>query len=229
MAEWNRRTWLFRSACSTDSTTIAVETVILPNWKDADCPWCQELYALRDHVSDHDSANFEAEAKIRLAQLSHDPAFGRGNNIFLKPKSASRLSFTSSSFFGPKTASDAWIIGCVASAIQWLRTAESESFTKRPRLGPRRFPIVTVLRHGAYLKHTWTDSLLRAAIIRSAQPYELVYSDPDSERERIETAKDLILSPQETERDLFLELVVAEMTGRFPNLRALDTSSGGKH
>jgi hypothetical protein len=195
----------------------------LPNWKEADCPWCQELYALFDHDSDHGAVELGIEAKKRVTQLSGNSSFGRGNEIFLKPTSVSRLSFTHESYYGHQEASDAWIFGSVASAIQCLRTSDSERFTKKPRLGPRRFPIVTVLDYGTYLQHTWTDSLLRAAIIRSAQPYELIYSDPVSEKNRIVAAKKLTQSLLKTEQDLSPELAAAEMTGRFPNLQALES------
>jgi hypothetical protein len=66
----------------------------------------------------------------------------------------------------------------------------------------------------------WTDSLLRVAIVRAAQSFELVYSDPHEEKKRIAEARRLMRSWLQADRDISPELVVAEMTEKFPNLNA---------
>lgn len=212
-SRWEKITKNFRLTSGEKSQVHAVEEIILPDWSKEKCPWCQEQRALRDKGGE--------DLVARLNQLANENTFETSGEIYRRSEGIQNLSFTKGSYFGPITASEAWVTGCVASSIQRLRTGGVSGVRNNPPLGPRRFPIVTVIKYQEYLSETWTDSLLRAAIIRLSQPYELVYFDRLKESKRLEAACKLIQSSLPTESDLTEELLLGELTGRLPGLVVL--------
>jgi len=225
MENWHRLTNLFereRRACGT-ATTHAVETILLPNWSEADCPWCDELRQLTE--LEESPLIDDQFIDNRIDDLSNDWSFGEETNIFLTPKEKERLYFNPGSFYGPKELGDVWIACCAASAIQNLRTTEYEEKSNTPRLGQRRFPLASVLKYNDYLVDTWSETLLRASIIRATNAQELIYSDAEVEKQRITAARNLITSDDHTENEIARELLIAELSGKFPNLDVLNNTS----
>ena len=128
----------------------------LPDWRDADCPWCQELalyarWALRGPLPER--------LADRMDALSSAKAVGMVEDLFLAVPAEAPLTLGPSSFFVDQASSQADAFAAVSSALQRLRSREPAA---GPPLGPRRFPVSTVLRHGDYLRETWTDSILRS-------------------------------------------------------------------
>ena len=79
----------------------------------------------------------------------------------------------------------------------------------KPALGHRRYPVVTVLDHNEYLFGTYSDSLLRACLLRAAHDYELVYADRNTEKQRTQRAIELMASTSAIDSDVSAELVIA--------------------
>jgi hypothetical protein len=213
---WDRQKRYFCASMRGKTYTAqCVEYVLLPNWQEDKCPWCLERGALNRAPETAQRLLGKTGTRHRRTALESDAEFGAGDQIFLRPAGSTRLSFTNDSFFGPVKASDSWIFASVASAIQHLRCPSCEEVTKLSRLGPPRLPIVTVLRYQDYLTECWTDSLLRAAILRATRPYELIYSNADVEADRHAAALDLVRSTAPTNRDLNREVAIACMVGKF--------------
>lgn len=99
----------------------------------------------------------------------------------------------------------------VAASLQHLRTA---TITDRPPLGPRHFPVSTVLNHHDYLCAKWTDSILRATFLRAARADELTYADPNKEDARTRQLMDLVMQEGEGEHDIALEVLLATALGK---------------
>jgi hypothetical protein len=116
------------------------------------------------------------------------------------------LKLYSGSIFLPPGTPQATVFAAIASALQHLRTTRSEP---QPPLGPRRYPIATVLKVREYLKDVYKDSILRAAILRAACADELVYMNEAAERRRTGLVTALVRSAAADERDLALELILA--------------------
>jgi len=129
------------------------------------------------------------------------------------------LSFTKGSRFANVGTCEASVFAAVASGVQSLRSPEYEDRAKKPALGPRHYPVATVLNHKEYLFGTYSDSLLRACLLRSAHDYELNYTDQALEKEKTQRAVDLITSRSPINNDISAEIVLAALLGKFPRLR----------
>jgi len=220
IAYWNRRTMHFVKARRDDASVHCIVQIILPNWSKNYCPWCQELSALL-RFGDVENELLQQDAIFtRINDLSKEGNVGRGDNLFLKPSDTDRLSFTIDSFFAPLGSSEAWMYGAVASTIQFLRNSENSKILRRPTLGIETYPVSTVIKYNDYLVDCWSDSIIRASIIRAAQPLELEYANSSIEAERLEAARTLIGSDIDDDSDLRCELWIGELTGRFKNLKA---------
>jgi hypothetical protein len=88
-----------------------------------------------------------------------------------------------------------------------------------------------VLKSSEYLVHTYTDSVLRASIIRACTRDELEYTDPDLERVRAQQAHALIGSSNVYVNNLRAELELAISPGKFPASATtnVSTTSTGPH
>ena len=129
------------------------------------------------------------------------------------------LSFTKDSKFAALGMSQASVFASVASGVQTLRSPEYEARAHRPALGPRHHPVATVLNHNEYLFATYSDSLLRACLLRAARDYELVYTKIDTEKEKSKRAIELITSPSRIESDVAAEIIIASLAHKFPDLK----------
>lgn len=115
------------------------------------------------------------------------------------------------SLFANFGANQAEAFAAVASALQYLRSASTPD---RPPLGPRQFPVSTVLNHEDYLCSKWTDSILRAAFLRAASSEELTYADAGRENARIQALEDLLVQSADGEHDIALEILLASNLGK---------------
>ena len=186
-------------------TVNAVEKVVLPDWREQRCPWCRER-ALYDKWQRHAPSLPQALVE-RSEQLAASPRTGLTQELFLQAVGARGLfALGPDSLYLPQRANQAEVFAAVAAALQTLRTIPVQG---RPLLGPRRFPVSTVLAHADYCKAKWTDSILRGSFLRAASPDELTWADPTSEAERTETLRRLITQPVDGEHEIALELLLA--------------------
>lgn len=180
----------------------------LPDWREPECPWCQELQLYRRWGR-------RGELHRRLAErreaLGRAVAGGMSDDLFLAVPAESPLKLGPSSFFVDHESSQADAFAAVSSALQRLR---SRPATQGPPLGPRHFPLSTVLRHGDYLKETWTDSILRSIFLRGAHAEELVYAEASTETARTTELRDLLLDPSPAQHDIAIEILLAAALGK---------------
>jgi hypothetical protein len=184
-------------------TVDAVEFILLPDWRDNDCPWCREkrLYERWSMVAPLPDLFVE-----RLGLLSRSMATGLINDLFAAIPGLPEMKLGPSSLFTAERANQAEVFAAVAASLQYLR---SEPPSDRPPLGPRHFPVSTVLNHEDYLRSKWTDSILRATFFRAASSDELTYADANRENLRTAALNDLLMQDAEGEHDIALEILLA--------------------
>lgn len=180
----------------------------LPDWRDQDCPWCQEL-ALYNRWARR--GPLHARLADRAEALSSAAARGLTDDLFLALPARTPLALGPSSFFVGQASSQADAFAAVSSALQRLRSRDP---AHGPPLGLRRFPVSTVLKHDDYLKETWTDSILRSIFLRGAHPEELVYADPATEAKRTTDLRDLLLDTSPAQHDMAIEILLAAALGK---------------
>lgn len=189
-------------------TVRCVAYVLLPDWRENDCPWCREkrLYERWAALSELPELLVR-----RLEHLSRRSTAGITNELFLEIPGLPSMTLGPESLFANFGANQAEAFAAVASALQYLRSASTPD---RPPLGPRQFPVSTVLNHEDYLCSKWTDSILRAAFLRAASSEELTYADAGRENARIQALEDLLVQSADGEHDIALEILLASNLGK---------------
>jgi hypothetical protein len=195
-------------------TVTAVEQVCLPDWNEDDCPWCQES-AVLDYLLTAHSEDVSLEIKRRANRLRGAGEDGLIDDVFLSGIGMEPMALTPNSNFVRHPATQAETAAAVASAVQEMRTNENIA----QRLVPHGFPLRTVLDH--HDLNRYTDSILRAALLRVAAPMELRRSKEEHELERIEWVVSKLISSDAHDRQLRRELLVAILLQRLPR-QALD-------
>lgn len=192
-----------------DDTMEAVEQLFLPNWREDQCPWCEEQRLYDARISK--GSELAHELHERNLRLQEAPGAGMQDDLFLVAPTRDPFAITRGSLFADVGCSQADVFASVASSIQTLRCSPPAG---RPALGPRRFPVSTVLRGQEYLHDTYTDTILRAAILRASERDELTYADSRKEAERSQWLQSLITSPRADEWELIPEILVACASGK---------------
>ena len=200
------------------NTVSAVEAFALPDWNEEKCPWCNELRAYQTFSNREGQRRLSLTLRNRRQLLERSMHAGLTNDLFLTPQTVPNLSFTRDSKFAALGTSQASVFASVASGVQTLRTPDYENRVKRPALGPRHYPVATVLNYDEYLFGTYSDSLLRACLLRAARDYELVYTDVNEERKKTERAIQLMTSMLPIENDVSAEIIIAVLAKKFPEL-----------
>lgn len=190
----------------TSNTVDAVFSVCLPNWQDRNCPWCREAAFYESCKPESDDAEFPDFMVKRQAMLADRDA-GLRDNLFFVLDGAPPLKLHSGSIFTADNSrcSQAEIFTAVAASLQHLRVAGDGQLA----LGPRRYPVATVIQSSNYLHEMYTDSILRASILRGAGLEELVYTDADKERDRSDYISTIMTSTEADKIDLRAEIIVA--------------------
>ncbi len=189
------------------NTVDAVFNVCLPNWQDRHCPWCREAAFYESCKPESDDAEFPDFMVERQAMLT-DRDTGLRDNLFFVLDGAAPLKLHSGSIFTADNCncSQAEIFTAVAASLQHLRVFGGG---RPPPLGPRRYPVATVIKSSNYLHEMYTDSILRASILRGAGLEELVYTDSDKERARSDYISTIMASTEADKNDLRAEIIVA--------------------
>ena len=155
LAAWDRgcRTLRFRASPDrlnplAQHTVAAVETIVLPDWHRPDCPWCAEMSLYRGRAAQGDEALSDEMLRSRLAMLTQCDLDGLAESLFLTIPGLPEILLARNSVFVDAPASQAVVFAAVAGAIQHLRTLNDP---QKPPLGPRHFPISTVIDDELYL------------------------------------------------------------------------------
>lgn len=190
-----------------ENTVACVFEVTLPNWQQDKCPWCQErLLYERLESEGNDLPERFRHRRVSLAERD----LGLDSSLFLDPDT-SELKLYPGSIFAPENCTQAEVFAAIAAAIQSLRVCDVQN---KPRLGPRRHPIATVLDRKTYLHLVYTDTVIRASFLRGATREELVYTDKKSEIDRSALIATIIGKKENDESNLTLELVLAAALGK---------------
>ena len=187
-----------------NNSVEAVFTVCLPNWQGANCPWCREANFYEQCAPEVEDSMLPPLILKRQAMLA-DRDTGLRNDLFFVASDLNPLKLFSRSVFAPETCNQAEVFVAAASALQHLRVVKGA----RQVLGPRRYPIATVIEGKNYLHDMYTDSILRASILRGSALEELVYTDSEKEKYRTELITAIMTSAHSDVNDLSAELILA--------------------
>jgi hypothetical protein len=176
----------------------------LPNWLGSDCPWCREAAFYQHWSSAEEDAELPDFLMERQATLA-DRDSGLKDNLFLVDPVLPSLRLYSGSVFAPQFCNQAEVFVAVAAAVQQLRIPSGQ----KPALGARHYPIATVVEAKNYLHEMYTDSVLRASVLRGAALEELVYPEATDERERSNFIASILTSTHNDINDLAAEIFLA--------------------
>ena len=147
----------------------------------------------------------------RRALLTNEEDEGMTDNLFWKLPQKDRLYFSSGSLFVEAPATDAEIFSAVSAALQEKRRSlENAGYI----LGGAGYPVRTVLNHDEYLYKVFTDSMLRACFLRSADHFELIHVNQDREKHRAMCSKNLIMNGEVNEHDIAAEMLFHYLAGK---------------
>ena len=162
------------------------------------------------------SAGLSPLLSERRRYLEQNRHRGLDECLFLAPPGIDQLHFTDGSHFGAIVMSQASVFAGMSSALQRLRNKSARRFTP---LGPPHYPIATVLDDNEYLVTTYTDSLVRACLLRAAMSYELNYTDGEAEKTKSDRASNLLCSQMKVEHDISAEIILAALAENFHSSR----------
>lgn len=201
------------------NTVSAVFEACLPNWQEGRCPWCEET--LLYQVLQKDGQSLPDEILTRQTLLA-DRDTGLRDNLFLAEPDGAESKLYSGSIFGTEDSNQAEVFAAVAAALQHLRVSPNGD---RPVLGPRRYPVATVLEAEHYLHRTYTDTVLRASLLRGTISEELVYTDVELEAKRTKLITNILVSSDIDVNNLSLELVLAQAMRKCQISEEIDRSA----
>lgn len=187
----------------------AVENILLPDWDNAECPWCQESRILDDIIKLNPAEVSQAMVR-RAGRLRSSSQQGLTENVFLPGTDDRDVSFTQGSFFVDFPARPSAVVASVAATLQEMR----EDSDERKRLSPTGFPLRSVL--GLADLDRYSDSMLRAAILRAATAAELRRTGELEENKRSQWARAILQDQSDDAKRLRRELLVAVLMHKLP-------------
>ena len=191
-------------------TVDAVEQLILPNWKEDECPWCKELDILQMGRGMGGKYPLSLVKRMAALQKPIDHRAGDGIEAFLRLASIGNdapFKLLTGSIFGPEGMSDVDTFVSVASTIQSLRNDAG--------LGMVGFPNVHLLDAEDYVGANFSDSILRAALVRTGRRKEMEHLQAKDEDLRRNLVKKAIM--EQTEQPcIALELLIACALHKLP-------------
>ncbi len=199
-----------------------VEKIVLPNWRDEECPWCMEYRWLSDMMRDGKLRVASLDLVLARQQLLEAAADSEGliDKVLWVPPGQLRPTITRESIFLPhNNATEADVVASVAGAIQRMRTDPKET-----RRLSTDFPQPRLLSPSNYLGPSprYNDLILRMAVLRSARRSELRRWDDGDETERSTYLCDGF---DDNQHSFALELIVAMSQQKFPRIETSDTVS----
>jgi hypothetical protein len=200
---------------------IFAEEILLPNLDTDRCPWCQEEGLLRNLQKKFlDDQTLRQILMRRMQQLSRSRSEqGLESEVFWHFSPDQALTLTPNSIFlDHRNSSQSDLALAVGSALQHLREAGSHNSHLE-----RGYPHATLLDSNDYLGNKFTDDIIRAAILRLADPKELACWEEEHESKRKELLNTLILRPESKVpptdirfQAMLMELATSSMLGKIP-------------
>jgi hypothetical protein len=210
-SKWDKlkRNLQYRDGHAKKHTLGYVEFLLLPDWDSDRCPWCIE-HKLYERMLEH------GELPLVLASRSY--AINTQGAALVPYPHDFEFQLTQNSIFAPQGTPQGSVIAAIMSGLQQLRTDPSRTFA----LGRQSYPSITCLNPIDYLGGTFSDPVLRAAILRSARRSEVEHIGSEQEQLRAAMAKKLIMSAKPDERAVSIELLIAMACRKIPKLSFTD-------
>ncbi|NQD78197.1 hypothetical protein LOY42_13685 [Pseudomonas sp. B21-023] len=188
-----------------------IETLVLPDYNQFDCPWCLEFNSINGSVKKgiKNSGHFYE----RLTKLSNiqDGLSGKDALFHIDPRTES-ITLGGGSYLAPEKTGISGVVLAVASSLQLMRSHDDET----KRLSPG-FPYTQVL--GAKNFENYSEGLIRSAIIRNASAIE--YGVIQKE-ETLAVLLPALEDPQQG--SLLSEYLIAVICGKLPPFTTLSDS-----
>ena len=186
-----------------------VESVVLPNWNQDNCPLCLEQVFLQD-LADNQGGQISSWVQERLNLLKKAASEGLSDSVFLQLQDASALRLTINSLFARPNAPQSVVLSSVAAAIQEMRACKDRA----RRLDARGFPIRTIFSTRDLERYS--DGILRASILRSLAPEELRRFSVEKEKLLVGQAEAIFEATEVDEKNTHAELALAIGLGKIP-------------
>jgi hypothetical protein len=215
-ADWESRMMRLRFRTPTHlprHTVSHVELVVLPDWQEKECPWCQEQEQIRLLARARRASPACVVRGHRLQAAVRDEPMVR--DLFFVPEGAAAMRLTKNSILIDEPASQADVFCVVASTLQTMRTTDVPGKTL-----VSHFPEIHVLDPQCAFGTHFNDSILRAAVLRAARARELEYPDAEQESARRQLAAAVVVDPRPDMHDLSFEIGVAMMLHKLPSILA---------
>ena len=199
-----------------------LEKIVLPDWREDECPWCLEHEWLSEMIPHTDFSDKSKKLAIARHRLLQEAAEARGliNDVFWIPPRRQRPTITRGSIFLPHSrATEADIAASVAGAIQRMRVNPREE-----RRLKADFPQPRVLSPHNFLGPSprYNDLVLRMSVLRNTLPGELKRWDDDDENQRASYLRNALIDDNCC---FALELTVAIAQRKFPLLTDEDLTA----
>ena len=104
----------------------AIETLVIPNWNEDDCPWCKEV-RLHGDAFTVEQSRIQQAREDRLGVLEREKELGLKEGLYLQVSERRPWEIAGESIFAPAGACEAAVFVAVASALQDLRTVDDEA------------------------------------------------------------------------------------------------------
>lgn len=171
----------------------------LPKWlTNQDCPWCTEQRILTRLARDYDEVDTPYEDRLKLLQSKDS---GITHQAFYVDAEENTPNLGANSKILPQDSSAIQVLISCASAVQQLRTAQSDS------LDARSFPAPRYLAERVFSKN-YSERLVWISLLRSLRSNEL-----DDKLKSYLLAKALALKVGQDDYYILKELAIAGMIG----------------
>lgn len=192
------------------NTLDSIEHIVLPDWNEEECPWCRELRfytRLRELGKSLPVELAKRQIMLGPSSMRH----GLQSEIFFNPFTSAPMKLTTGSIFLHKNTTEADLFAAIASTVQRMRTIDDSQ-----RKLALEYPFVTLIDPTDYLGNTFSDSIIRAGIIRAAMRSEIERLRGEDEKQRALSIKHIMLDPNADSHNVSFELALAMVMRKLP-------------
>lgn len=209
--QWQRRRRdLTKRDIPPKNTLDSIEHIVLPDWNEEECPWCRELRfytRLRELGKSLPPGLAKREMMLGPSTTCH----GLQSDVFFNPFTSTPMKLTRGSIFLHENTTEADLFAAVASTVQRMRTTGDPQ-----RKLALEYPFVTLVDPTDYLGNTFSDSIIRAGIIRAAMRSEIERLRGEDEKQRALSIKHIMLDPNADSHNVSFELALAMAMRKLP-------------
>lgn len=212
--EWESRVMRLRFRARKDlpqHTVGEVEFVVLPDWNESECPWCQELEFIRLLArARRTTPECIARGHRLQATIRQEPMI---SDLFFVPAGAAPMLLTMNSILINHSGSQADVLCAVANALQTMRTNDGPGQSL-----VSHFPEINVLDPQCSLGTHFNDSVIRAAVLRAARSCELEHPETEHESARRRLAAAIVRDSSSDMNNLSFEIGIAMALYKLPSI-----------